>query len=244
MTDVYKAPEATLQEPIEGGQYGSMENALAGNFQVQPIETMKKAWEMLKGMKTKFWLAVLIYGVVNIVFGAIEAAVFGLESDYGVGKFIWGLAVLFVVGPMAAGLTMIALKHSVGAPYEVGEIFKHFDKIVPIFLTYILMYIGIALGLILLIIPGVYLMVAFSFALILVVEKDMSAIEALKTSRKVVHFQWFNVLGLVLLCSIVAFLGFVALLVGALWTVPLAALTFAMVYRDVFGVEEKTLAGS
>lgn len=244
MTDIYKAPEAELQEHVQTGEYGSLESALAGNFRITPIETMKKAWGMLKGMKTTFWLAMLVYIVIAIVVEVILGFLFGYSltsQDYNPMEIVGSIISTLILGPVAAGLYMIAIKYSVGAPIEVGEIFKHFHKTIPIFVTTIVMYLAIGLGLILLIVPGIYLLVCFSFALYLVVEKDMGTMQALSTSRKVVHHQWFQMGGLILLSIVVCLLGALALLVGLLWAVPLVGLTFSLVYRDVFGVEEKTL---
>ncbi len=247
MTDIYKAPEAELQEPVQNGEYGSLENALAGNFKVHPIETMKQAWAMLKGMKTVFWLAILAYAIIAIVLEVILGFALGYSlssQDFHPMEIVGSLISTLILGPILAGIYMIAIKYSAGAPIEVGEIFKHFHKTIPLFVTTIVMYLAIGIGLVLLIIPGIYLMVSFSFAFYLVVEKDMGVMQSLSTSRKVVHHQWFQMGGLILLSIVVCFLGILALLVGALWAVPLAALTIALVYRDVFGVEEKTLANN
>lgn len=244
MTDIYKAPEAELQEATQDGQYGSLENALAGNFQIRPIEAMKQAWNLLSGFKMTFWIAVIIYTIIAVVIEFALSTAFGYEpfaDEFGPMKLVGSIISTFVLGPLSAGLYMLAIKHSVGTKVEVGELFEHFDKIVPIFIVTALMYVAIGLGFVLLIVPGIYLLVCFAFALPLVFEKGMSPIEALSTSRKVVHRQWFQTAGLVLICVIVIIAGFLALLVGAVWAVPLSMLAFALVYRDVFGVEEKTL---
>lgn len=244
MTDIYKAPSAELQEPAEAGRYGSIENALAGNFQIKPIESMKSAWAILKGMKTTFWLAVIAYSLIAMALEFVLSRALGYSmfaEEYQPIQIIGTVISTLLLSPMAAGLYMITIKHSVGAKIGVGELFSYFHKILPIFLTTILIYLLVGIGLILLIIPGIYLLVCFSFSLFLVVEKDMSPIEALKTSRKAVHQQWFQTAGLLLLSVLVCILGAVALLVGLLWAIPLTALTLALVYRDVFGVEDKTL---
>jgi len=244
MTDIYKAPEAELQESVAVGEYGSLEKALAGEFQIQPIETMKKAWAMLPGLKLNFWLAAIIYGVISAVLSGVFGAMFGGSStSFNPMEIVSQIITILILGPMAAGLYMIAVKHSVGVKAQVSEIFQYYDKIIPIFVATIVMYILLAIGFILLIIPGIYLAVCFSYVLFLVVEKDMAPIEAIKTSRKVVHYQWFQQAGLLLLSGGVVILGALALLVGLVWAVPLAGLMLALVYRDVFGVEAKTMNG-
>ncbi len=248
MTDIYKAPEAELQEASQPSQYGSVESALAGNYEFHPVDIFKQAWANLKGMKTTYWLAVLAYmGVYIVVAGLIMISV-GEMIDSTTGEFsflglIGQLVLTLVITPLLAGLYMIGIKYSVGAKIEVGELFKHFDKAVPLFVMMILFYLTVGLGFILLIIPGIYLLVAYAFALPLIVEKNMGPWEALNTSRKAVTHKWFNMAGFYLLALLVGVVGFLALLVGLLWAAPLIWLATSVAYRDIFGVEAKTLSG-
>lgn len=239
MSDVYKAPEAPLNEASGSGNYGSVESALAGNYELQPVELIKEAWANLKGLMAPYWIAMVIYMVVAMIFSGLQAA---MASPSGFGLMYWviQLVSMVVLAPMAAGLMMICIKHSVGSPIEFGEIFKHFDKTLNLFITSLLMYIAIGIGFLLLVLPGIYLMVAFSMAMPLVVEKNMSPIDALKTSLKTVNHKWFNMGGLILLSIVVIAAGAIALLVGLVWAIPVVSLAYAICYRNIFGVEAST----
>lgn len=245
MSDIYKAPEASLREPSQSGEYGSVEKALAGDYQLRPIEAIKTAWRMLPGMKLPFWIAAIICGVVSLVFSFAQT---GIAGDPAVGTVNWpayfaiGLLQVAATAPLGAGLFMIGIKHSVGAPIEYNEVFKHFDKTWKLFLTFILMYIMVVIGFLLLILPGIYLSIAFSFAVPLVVEKNMGPWEALMASRKAITHKWFNMLGFFFMVMLVIFAGILALIVGLIWAYPLVALATGLIYRDMFGVEASTLA--
>ena len=63
----------------------------------------------------------------------------------------------FLLSPLYAGIFMILIKHSIGSPIQVGELFNHYDKIIPIFIVMFLTQILVMIGLVLLIIPGIYL---------------------------------------------------------------------------------------
>ena len=246
MTDIYKAPEAELTNPSVAGEYGSVEKALAGEFELKPIEIIKQAWANLDGMKMTFWLAAIVYIIIYAVVTGIVAALVGrsfdpITNDFNIVAFIAELSVGLVMAPLGAGLFMIGLKHSVGATIAVGELFKHFDKIIPLFIAYIISTVLTGLGFILLIIPGIYLAIAFSMAIPLVVEKNMAPWEALMTSRKAVTHKWFPMFGFSLLSALIMLAGVLALVVGLIWAVPLIILAAATIYRDMFGVEETTL---
>lgn len=247
MSDIYKAPEAPLHNDSTTGTYGSVESALAGRYELRPIQVVKDAWAMLKGMKGAFWGAALIYGVIVAIFSVLSGFAMG---DFGGGEpnyLMYGLLTLLqaiVVMPIVAGLFMIGIKHSVGAPAEFKQIFQHFDKTIPLFLTTLLVYILVAIGLVLLIVPGVYLLLSYSMAIPLVVEKNMSPWQALETSRKAITHKWFNMLGFALVTLLVVVAGALALLVGLIWAYPLLILAFGLVYRNIFGVEPETIQAS
>lgn len=248
MTDNYKAPEAELTNPSAPGEYGSIAKALAGDYQLAPIELLKSAWATLIGLKTTFWISAVIYGVIYMALSFAFTAIFGKSIDTTTGAFslvafLAEMSIGLIMAPMGMGLFMIALKFSVGAKIEVSELFKHYDKVIPLFLTYVLLYLLIALGLVLLIVPGIYLMVAFTMAVPLVVEKNMGPWEALTTSRRAITHKWFAMLGLSLLSLLIFIVGAIPLGIGLIWAVPLVALAFAILYRDMFGVEDSTING-
>jgi len=91
---------------------------------------------------------------------------------------------------------MVGLKIAVGPPVTPSEVLKHYDKTFSLLLTIILMYIMLLIGFILLIIPGIYLLVAYYLAIPLIVEKGLSPWKALEASRKSITKCWFRFLAL------------------------------------------------
>jgi hypothetical protein len=246
MTDIYQAPETESSNPSSADEYGSVEKALAGDYQLKPVELLTNAWDKLQGLKTTYWLATIVYLVIYVLVTFLLAMVVGQSVDPITGEFsfvafIAEMSVGLIMAPMGAGLFMIALKFSVGAEIEVGELFKHYDKIVPLFITYVLVYLLVALGLLLLIIPGIYLIIAFAMAVPLVVEKNMQPWEALTTSRKAITPKWFAMLGFALLALLVIVVAAIPLGIGLIWAVPLVMLAAANLYRDMFGIEDSTI---
>lgn len=249
MTDVYKAPSADLTEhnSIEG-EFGSIEKALAGQYTVDPTERYKRAWENLKGLKTPFWLAGLIYVVMFIAYGLISSGIGTLSFVSGNPVFVVIYSIvdqllsMLIFGPLGIGIFFLAVRHSIGKRAEPGQLLNYFPEyLIPIFVVTLLSYIAIGLGLLLLIIPGIYLFVGLSFAIPLTVDKGLSATQAMTVSVKAVHRHWFAILGFLLLAIFVNLVGALALIVGLLWTIPLTSLAYASLYRDMFGVEEATV---
>jgi len=248
MSDIYKAPEAPLTDPsVASSDYGSLETALSGDYELRPIETVKEAWAGLKGFKTTFWLAGLVYMAIFVVVGLVLGGLSFLAADSSfaiVAAILEQLLSMLILGPLGAGFYMLAIKFSVGSRIEVGELFKYFHKTIPIFLMTLLMYVTVIIGFILLIVPGIYLLIAYSFAIPLMVEKNMGPWEALNTSRKILTHKWFNMFGFSFVVAGVMIVGTLALVVGLLWAIPLCALAFAYLYRDIVGVETSTISGA
>jgi hypothetical protein len=248
MTNVYQAPSADLTEntvPYEGG--GSLENGIAGNYEFSIGDIMSEAWEKTSGAKWTFWLAALLYAVfafvvmfaLNMVLGLVgigAAAATGSIGTIIVSVIVTQIAQMAVVMPVAMGLFMIGLKRAVGAPTQATDIFGHFSKALPLLGTIILMYILVFIGTLLLILPGIYLMIAYWLAMPLIIEKNLGPWEALEASRKAITHHWFGFLGLGLVMMVIMLVALVSV-IGLIWALPFMLIASGVVYRNVFGYE-------
>ncbi len=89
------------------------------------------------------------------------------------------------------------------------------------------------LGLICLIVPGIFLMIAFSFSDFAVVEKDMGPIEALKESWRVTSGHRLHLFLFGLAAVAINIIGFLALFVGMVVTIAVTQLAFIHLYRSI-----------
>jgi uncharacterized membrane protein len=246
MSDVYKAPSADLHDPISANQYGSIENAISGQYHFQIGALLSESWATLKGLKTKFLVGILLYFVALIGITLVMTFILPKGNVEGaiIGAIIQQIIITAISLPMSIGLFMIALKHSVNAPTSSTEIFSYFRKTGKMLLAYIIMTLLIFVGILLLVLPGIYLMIAYMMTLPLIAEKDDIGIwEALETSRKAITKKWFKFFGLMLLISILIVIAMIPLGIGLIWAAPWAALTYAILYRNMFGVEQQTVNG-
>jgi len=86
-----------------------------------------------------------------------------------------------------------------------------------------------------LILPGLYLSIAYTFTMPLIVDKNMGVWDAMELSRKTVTKHWFKVFGLVLLLGIIALISAIPLGAGLIWTVPLMFMTlYGLLYPVMF----------
>src|SRR6185312_9806697 len=97
-------------------------------------------------------------------------------------------------------------------------------------------------GFLCLVLPGIYLLIAWSFTLPLVIDKKLDFWSAMELSRKVVTKHWWKFLGLTLVLLLLIFAGAFVFFIGALITIPLAIAALNYAYEDIFGSAGQTAA--
>ena len=97
--------------------------------------------------------------------------------------------------------------------------------------------IFIALGLVALIVPGIYLAVAYTFVPLFIVFGKIEFWDGMEFSRKLVTKKWWNIFGFVLLLMLINMVGALAFLVGLLFTIPLSYCAIYVAFEDIVGTE-------
>ena len=161
---------------------------------------------------------------------------------FGVLNIILQLVVTMVALPMGVAVLVMAMRHANGKTVAVGEVFKHFGTMGRLLGCYLLQLILIVIGMILLVLPGIYLMFAYMFAMPLIVEKKMGVWQALETSRKAVTKVWFRFFGLTWLITLINVLAVFTLGIAWIWTIPWSILTMSLIHIKLFVAEAQTLA--
>ena len=239
MSDIYNTPKAELQEKIEPSEYGSIERAIEGRYNFEIGAIIKEAWQKTSGAKLQIMIATLLVSLIS--FAVSFASEFLIGQLGTVGIIANQLVITLLTTPLAVGLMILGVRRSVGSPIEFSQVFNYYNKSLPLFVLYVVMTILILLGLVLLIIPGVYLAIAYSMALPLMIEKDIGIWESLETSRKAVTKKWFPFFGFFIVIVLIILTGALALGIGLIWAFPLTTIAYGIAYRNMFGVEEKTL---
>lgn len=249
----YQAPESELIQKVEGHVGGSLAGALAGDYKFSIVELMLFGWHKTHGFKGVFWLATLVYVMVSGAVGQLGtwfSAIIGLKSGLepgdsftsGIPSMLLSLILGALVYSLAVGLFVLAINRAADRPVKPGDVFKYFPKTLPIFVTYLLMMLLTLLGFCLLILPGIYLSIAYLFALPLLVDKNLSPWEALEASRKAVHHQWLRVFGLVLMAGVLSLLSILLLGIPLIWLLPASAVAMGKLYIVMFGLEARVEA--
>lgn len=241
MSDVYQPPESELTGPGAGeSNQGSIERALAGDFEFDVIDVLSEAWRLTNGVKLIFIVGALVVWVLGALVQVAAGMVLpGAEQGVAGSVFssvVSGLAQLAVTAPLWGGIVLVAQQRSVGNAVEMADVFSQFQRAWPIIALSLVTTVLIYLGFLVLIVPGVYLAVAYVMAMPLLIDRNLPLWEAMETSRKVVTKCWWRMFLLGLLLVLILAVSALPLGIGLIWTVPLAILSIGVVYRNLFGV--------
>ena len=120
-------------------------------------------------------------------------------------------------------------------PAQFTDLFGGAPVFLPVVGGAILLWIGVFLGLILLIIPGIILWLMWWPSQYLILDKKARVIESFSLAAKITQGNWGTTLLLMLLSIGIFLLGCLALCIGTLFAAPLVALLWGNAYLMMSG---------
>jgi len=128
------------------------------------------------------------------------AVVWGLQIVLAYIPFLGGIANFLLYGILTGGLCIVFLKRLRGEPATVGDVFSKFrDGFAQLMLVGILVSVLCSLGYLFCVLPGIFLQVAWTFAIVLVADRGYDFWPAMELSRRVVTRRFFSVLLLLII---------------------------------------------
>jgi uncharacterized membrane protein len=228
----------------ESTNTAQLERAVQGDYPFSPLEAFSRGreltegskWPLNKALAIVFVFLVLAYcvfvGLPNFLIAANPVSNVYLAVGL-LGQVVYSTAML----PINTSLTLIGAKRAAGEDVDQALLWAYFPKALKLLGTYILIMVAVIIGLVLLVIPGIYLAFSYTFALVLVADKNLGMWEAMEVSRKAISKRWFSFVGLLLLLGVVNLIAFVPLGIGLIWSIPWTIITMGEVYRNMFGYE-------
>lgn len=233
-------------------QIGSTpEKAIQGDYSINVQAILKEGWALTKTNKQPILIGLLFVLLIGVIVTLVAAQYMGgLESvmQNSQKQVILNLLATVIIWPFLAGIEMMGISHSVGIKTRSGFIFAFLKRSAFIAITALLIASLTSLGFYL-ILPGIYLAVALSLTIPLIVEKNMSPISAIILSLKATRFQWFKLFQIFAVFLILAITSFLPLISGLPAEIAmimfLACLFFlapfyynvkGILYREIFGV--------
>lgn len=230
-----------------------MQKALNGEFDFDVQAVLKEGWELTKKDKSS-----MVQGIIFIVFIAfivmITAHTVSQQKgiDFNDPNFRMGteVIIMILVAPFAAGLMMMGINSSIGGKNTISHLFQFINRTFTITVTSLMISAVVQIGMLLLILPGLYLVVATGFAIPLILDKGILPMRAIWISIKIVNFQWLKFVKVYMVFLGLTFLAILTFGIALIWVAPFYYNVKGLLYRDIFGVGNEhqvhypTLAGN
>lgn len=235
---------------------GSIETSLQGQYSIDVPSVLKEAWQLTLRSRISINLGLLFTLVLGIVvsflisntMGGIEQVIKDPQATT-----LLNIAVTMIIYPFLVGVEMMGIFHAVGIKTKSKMIFSFLRRGSWVAVCALLTSIFVTLGMQLLYFPGIYLAVALSLALPLVVEKRLSPLKAIMISVQATRFQWIKLFTIYTLLIVALFLSLLPLVILAKTQLSIVgvmfflfALTFiaplfynvkGILYREIFGMQ-------
>jgi uncharacterized membrane protein len=184
---------------------------------------LKRGWDLFKRYPGGFVGFFLLYILIQLVFHFIPLV---------------GSVAAFAVGPaLIMGNFIVCAKLLQDHTPKFSDFFLGFRFFIPLLLTALMGGALTGIGLLLLIIPGLYLMVSYLFAASLVIDRRLDFWPALELSRRTVQPNLFGLFAFLLLLILLNLVGAALLGLGLLVSLPLTGCAVTVAYADIFGLQ-------
>lgn len=205
-------------------------------FSIQAV--LRQGWDSFKARYKFFLLVSFFYVVVSaipkIMDGIVDAAP-RLASDpvfFVLSTFIQIAA--WVVGLIVPiGYTYILLRAVDNQSYEMRDLFSAHKVFWKYILTGIIAGILVAIGTVLLVVPGIFLALSFMFVSYVVVDEHLSLSKALKRSYALATGVRWKLLGFIIVVACINIVGIALLGIGFLVTMPVSGLASMHLYKSL-----------
>ena len=187
---------------------------------------LKFGWEKTKSNFLFILGVTALSFIISMLSGQIQEVL-------GEGAPVVGM-ILFVLGYIVSsvltiGYYKIFLKLHDGQHADFKDLYQHYKLFWGYLVTSVIYGVAVVIGLILFVIPGIYLAIKYMFALVILIDEEtISATDALKKSSDITLGVKWSLFGFLLLLILINLIGIALLGIGLLVTIPIS--TFATVY--------------
>lgn len=141
---------------------------------------------------------------------------------------------MVLYGPMLTGLYLLVMRVARGESVSFAGFFDGFRLFfVPTVLASVVTSLLITLGILLLVLPGIYLALAYGFTYLYIVDRQLDFWPAMEASRKTITAHFWQYLLLAILFLVICLLGAIPFGLGLLVAMPLCMAAQYCVYRDL-----------
>ena len=204
-------------------------------------EVISHAWAMFKPHWPTLVFTQLLTGILggipNYVPG-VMLATHSVEPHSSAYWTIYGVCMSLAIllnAFFSGGMIKVWLSATRGQAPQFSDMFSGMGRFLPILAVLLLTILGVGLGYVLLVVPGIILALGLSFSQFFVVDQKLGPIDAMKASWKATsgHKGKIFLFGLVALLLFIG--GYLACCIGVFVALPIVMVAWATIYTRITG---------
>lgn len=212
-----------------------LNNTLSKQYQFDTKGLLRRAAGLTKANFSSLLQGSVVLFLTFVVLGVFAQQYITINDD---GTYVFEhqsiieIVAICIVAPLLTGLYMMGVFVARGTKTSVFTVFQFFPLIFLLALTQLVNSILVQLGMMLLIIPGVYFYLASSFSLMLVADRKLTPISAIILSCRVFNAYWAQIASIfgvffLLFVSVPLTLGF-----SLIWVLPFYFSMMGLLYQE------------
>lgn len=187
---------------------------------------LREGWELTKVNIGFLVIYQIILSIVAYIFTgpnpSVQSALLGVIG-----------AIIVLLGKMGFYNSVLIL--TTGGKPSFDQFYKNWPKLLTWIVANFLFVLMFVIGLILIIVPGLYVWAAFGLFPFFILDKDAGPIQALKQAWQATQGVRIDVFLLFLACLGINILGLLFFFIGVFITFPVTLIALATVYRKLTG---------
>jgi len=186
----------------------------------------KTTWNNLGFFVILTIIVLLAEGIPSAIAASVQRTSPGLYALFEIIAFVIEIFI-------GIGVIKIALKFVERRSASYDDLFSGGSLFANYLVTSIILAIIVTVGLILFVIPGIYLALRFQFAPFVVVDEGLGPFAALARSSELTRGVKWKLLGFDILLALIEIAGAIVFLIGLLVAIPTIILAVTYVYRQL-----------
>lgn len=195
-------------------------------------KALEFGWDVL----SRRWVALVVWTVVLavphlMIFGAnVIFAIVTKDQHAPLIMKLVSVVVHIVTYLLHIRVTLLCMDDE---PAAIGDVFSAFKCIIPFAIAGFLFYVGVTVGLMALVVPGIYVGLSMGLYSFIIVDQQLGPIAALKRSLKITRGHLLQLLLFYFVLCMVVFGGMICFMIGVIPASIVSTLALGRVYRQL-----------
>lgn len=195
--------------------------------------SLSYGWEKTKQHFLPLLLVVIVVSIISSPTNSAMKDIRTLSSEKALWSGLKGLYVLLIVPVFSYSSDLMFVQAIRDQKLDYGDLFAGFKNFLDVVLANLLSGALVIFGLILLIIPGIWIACRLTFVSYLVMDQGMGPVEAVQTSWRMTDGHAWKIFVLGIVSIFIALIGLICLIVGIFPALIWIKSAFASMYESV-----------